>query len=154
MPRAKKDNTVRARANKASTRATLTPLAPEDVVIPHLPIRRDMDGNETEWCDETLDWWDEIWASPMAGEWCEADVHGLYRVAVMVDQFWVNPTASRHAEIRQAQQAYGLTPYDRRRLEWTIETAESAKDRGEQRRRSAQMPQPSMDNDPRLHIAG
>ena len=33
--------------------------------------------------------------------------------------------------------AFGLSPYDRRRLEWTVEEAESAKDKGRQRRERA-----------------
>lgn len=52
-------------------------------------------------------------------------------------------------EIRLQRQAFGLTPYDRRRLEWTIENTEDAKDRGAARRQRRATPPPVADDDPR-----
>jgi hypothetical protein len=69
----------------------------------------------------------------MAGEYLNADVHALYRLAVLVDAFWRRPSQALAAEIRLQQQAFGLTPLDRRRLEWTIEQAEAATTRKQQR---------------------
>lgn len=135
---------------KASTRATLRALEPEEVDIPDLPPH----PYNGDWQPETVDWWEDVWASPMASEFVAADVHGMFRLAMMVNDFWIEPTASRHAEIRIAQAAYGLTPYDRRKLEWTVETAEAAKDRGNQRRRSMSAEQHSAADDPRLRIVG
>lgn len=63
----------------------------------------------------------------MATEYLKADEHALYRLAALVDKFWNNPTKELAAEIRLEQQAFGLTPLDRRRLEWSIEQAETAK---------------------------
>lgn len=75
----------------------------------------------------------------MASEYLNADIHALYRLAALIDCFWAEPTVSLSAEIRLQQQAFGLTPLDRRRLEWTIEQAETASTRRQQRKvRSAQ----------------
>ena len=135
---------------KASTRATLRALDPDEVEIPDLPPH----PYNADWQPETIDWWDDVWSSPMASEFVKADIHGLFRLAIIVNDFWIEPTGARHAEIRIAQQAYGLTPYDRRRLEWTVETAEAAKDRGNMRRRSMHAEQPAEAHDPRLRIVG
>lgn len=69
----------------------------------------------------------------MAHEYLDADVHGLYRLAVLVDQFWADPSPVLAAEIRLEQQCFGLTPIDRRRLQWEIERGESAAIRTQQR---------------------
>lgn len=144
----KKHASVRSRATKAATKATLHALDPATIEIPPLPSHPD----GLEWQEQTAAWWEDVWSSPMAAEFVQADIHGVFRLAILVDDFWVNPSTKTHAEIRIAQQAYGLTPYDRRRLEWTVETAEAAKDRGNSRRRMAQMPQPPAGDDPRLRI--
>jgi len=65
----------------------------------------------------------------MAEEYLRADVHALYRLALLVDAYWTKPTAGLAAEIRLQQQAFGLTPLDRRRLEWSIEQVEAAQSR-------------------------
>ena len=124
MPAQKKHASTRQRRNKAATAATLS--APTEVLIPALPDRKDQFGDVREWLPETVEWWK--------------------------DEFMNDPTSKNHAEVRIAQQAYGLTPYDRRRLEWTVEQTEDAKERGAQRRRMAQAPQHSPMNDPRLRI--
>lgn len=144
-----KHQSVRQRTNKASTRATLFAVDPANVEVPELPVH----PSGMEWQAETLEWWQDVWASPMSSEFVASDVHGLYRLAMMVDDFWIEPSPGRHAEIRIAQQAYGLTPYDRRRLEWTIEGAEAAKDRGNARRRAQTATQHEAHDDPRLRIA-
>lgn len=125
MPAQKKDPSVRARRNRASTSATLT--TDPAVERPDLPASRD-------WLPETVEWWDDLWASPMAGEFHPSDRHALFILAALVDRFWLEPDQKLAGEIRLQRQAFGLTPYDRRRLEWTIESADEAKDRGRQRR--------------------
>lgn len=136
---AKKHPSVRARANKASTAAVLTD--DQAVVRPGLPDRGE------PWHPQTLEWWDDLWAAPMAAEYHESDRHALFLLAVLMDQFWLDPTPKIATEIRLQRQAFGLTPYDRRRLEWTIETAEESKERGRRRQRPpAQLPAA---NDPR-----
>lgn len=142
MPQRKKDPSVRARANKASTAAKLSAegSVPEGK-RPVLPDSRD-------WDPMTLDWWNDLWASPMAGEFHASDRHGLFILAALVDAFWREPDQKLAGEIRLQRQAFGLTPYDRRRLEWTIESAEESKDRGRQRRERQRPPSPAGD-DPR-----
>lgn len=144
MPAPKKDPSVRARANRATTAAKLTDGT--TVIRPELPSGR-------EWRPETLDWWNDLWSSPMAKEYHSSDKHALFLLAVLMDQFWVEPDQKLAGEIRLQRQAFGLTPYDRRRLEWTIESTEEAKDRGAQRRsgRTAS-PTPKPGDDPRLAL--
>ena len=66
----------------------------------------------------------------MAHEWLEADVEGLYRLAVVIDRFWRKPSLHLLMVIGQQEQKYGLSPLDRRRLEWVIERAGEEKKRG------------------------
>jgi hypothetical protein len=72
----------------------------------------------------------------MAAEFLRADVHGLFRLLVMVDMFWKAPHPNLAKEIRLEQQAFGLTPIDRRRLEWRVAQAEEAKDKHDRKRSS------------------
>lgn len=153
MPQPKKDASVRARANRASTAATLAD--GRTVIRPSLPVRyAATDGERVEipWQSATVDWWNDLWASPMAAEYHASDKHALFILAALVDQFWISPDQKLAGEIRLQRQAFGLTPYDRRRLEWTIETAEESKDRGQQRRGHTPSPQPHEGTDPRLAL--
>lgn len=153
MAAQKKHPSTRARRNKAATAATLYEIEPAEAPIPELPAVRDGAGVELVWHDMTVAWWEDIWASPMSAEYHESDIHQLYLLARLMNDFWEAPTTAKAAEIRLQRQAFGLTPYDRRRLEWTIETAEEAKDRGESRRavqNTAQ--QPDKKDDPRLAL--
>jgi hypothetical protein len=56
----------------------------------------------------------------MAEEYLDADIHGLYILADLVDAYWRAPTLQLAAEIRQQRQCFGLTPIDRRRLQWEV----------------------------------
>lgn len=124
---APKHQSVRARANKASTRATLTEPDPQDVNIPPLPphtVEKEVNGKrvfiETPWHPLVIAWWAAIWPSPMASEWHESDIFGLYAVAFLYHEVFCG-RLREHPEMRQARIPFGLTPLDRRRLEWTIE---------------------------------
>lgn len=120
-----KNPATRARRNKTSTTALLQ--ADPSIIAPALP--------ERVWNPLTLAWWEDLWASPMAPEYDESDVHGLYMLAALIDAFWDKPGNTELAkEIRNQRQSYGLSPMDRRRLQWTIEQAEDAQDRGRMRR--------------------
>ncbi|PBB08470.1 hypothetical protein CKW39_08915 [Kocuria sp. WRN011] len=152
MPQPKKHSSVRARGNKASTASVLRP----GTVVhdaPELPTRRDEDGGEVPWQPQTLEWWEDLWAAPMSSEYHSSDKHALFVLAALMDEFWIMPSAKLAGEIRLQRQAFGLTPYDRRRLEWTIETAEEAKDRGTRRRAGGSTSrQPDEGDDPRLTL--
>ena len=62
----------------------------------------------------------------MAAEYLQADLHGLYILAELVDRFWVDPSPALATEIRLQRQCFGLTPIDRRRLQWEVERVEAA----------------------------
>lgn len=145
MPAAKKHPSTRARANRASTAATLhTNVVPGP--IPALPDVR-------EWSPLTSEWWADLWASPMSNEYHESDRHQVIVLAMLMDDFFTAESRTMRttisAEIRQHRTAFGMTPYDRRRLEWTIEQAEESKDRGKSRRERQGSVQPSKADDPR-----
>lgn len=139
---APKAPSARARRNKKSTAANLAAVPDGDVVVPGLPPRRvqleDDEGypywTEDAWRPETLQWWADLWASPMSAEYHSSDRHALFVLAVLIDDFWRRPDQKLAAEIRMQRQAFGLTPVDRRRLDWVIDQGEEAQDRTEKRR--------------------
>lgn len=61
----------------------------------------------------------------MAAEYISADIPGLILVAELVDRFNYGEVALA-AEIRLQRQCFGLTPLDRRRLQWEIKRVEAA----------------------------
>jgi hypothetical protein len=95
----------------------------------------------------TTKWWKDVWSSPMTEQFIRVDAHALFRLALLVNAFWVEPSTKLAAEIRIQQQAFGLTPLDRSRLQWNIEQANEAHDKGEKRRRK--QAKPVSGNDPR-----
>lgn len=139
---APKHPSTRARRNTSPTARTFA----SDVAVeaPDLPEIR-----SNGWHVMTLAWWADLWKSPMAAEYLQVDSHALIRMALLIDDYWRKPSHYLAAEIRQQEQRFGLTPLDRRRLEWSIEQAEDAKDRGHGRRERAAKPQPTTVNDPR-----
>jgi hypothetical protein len=102
--------------------------------IPDLPKRR------RKWRVETIAWWRDIWKSPMSPEFIKSDIHQLYILADLIDQYWresstkKGPSTALATEVRLQRQCFGLTPIDRRRLEWEIEKAEGANVKGQKRR--------------------
>lgn len=120
-----------ARRNKSATRATLSVV--HDVEAPELPEGR-------EWHSQTLQWWADIWDSPMAPEYDDSDRHGLFALAVLIDDFWLADTPTARAalssEIRLQRQCFGLTPIDRRRLQWEIDRGEAAEEKSRKRKSS------------------
>jgi hypothetical protein len=135
---------TRQRRNKSSTHTQLQMV--HDVEAPPLPADR-------EWHPLTLEYWRDIWASPMAPEYDSSDLHGLWVLAALVDEFWNHPTQPIAAEIRLQRQCFGLSPIDRRRLQWEIDRGDSAAAKT-QRRREARAPQKVDDkHDPRRLLA-
>lgn len=141
---APKNPATRQRRNKSATRSLLPAEAAPRQRAPSLPRHR-------EWHDMTRSWWKDVWSSPMASEYLRADEHALFRLAVLIDAFWTEPSQALAAEIRLQQQAFGLTPLDRRRLEWNIEQVEQMKDRGD-RQRSARAIIVTAADDPRRQL--
>ena len=126
---APKDPKIRQRRNRAATSAELGAEVNARQRTPSLPKRKDADGEIIPWQPLTREWWRDVWHSPMAKQFLEADKHALFRLAALVDMFWSNPTKELGAEIRLEQQAFGLTPIDRRRLDWEIKKERDSKQR-------------------------
>ena len=129
MPPTPKAPGVRQRRNKTSTAATLHRVVDADV--PALP-------SSTEWHELTRSWWVDVWSSPMSGEFDPSDLHGMYVLAMLVDKFWLEPSTSLAAEIRLQRQCFGLSPIDRRRLQWEIDRGEVAEESRSKRRTKPQ----------------
>ncbi len=103
----------------------------------------------------TLAWWRDVWSSPMAPEYDESDRHGLFLMAVLIDEFWLSPSKELAAEIRLQRQAFGLSPIDRRRLQWEIERGDEANERTKKRRAkpaASKADEPSADPRSILHV--
>lgn len=149
-----KHPSARARRNKVSTAATLS--ADPSISAPELPgLGADDDGDPVDWHPATRAWWADIWQSPMAPEYDDSDVHGLYMLAAVVNDFWSTGSAKARreaaSEIRLQSQRFGLSPIDRRRLQWEISRSDDATDKT-QRRRAREAPQgppPTPASDPR-----
>lgn len=110
--------------------------------MPSLPKR------DEGWHRMTRAWWRDVWQSPMAAEYLQADVHGLYLLAVLVDKFWLTSSETLAGEIRLQRQCFGITPLDRRRLEWQVERVEAEKGK-----RPAMPPAREPGDDPRALLA-
>jgi hypothetical protein len=134
---APKPSSTRARRNKTSTAAMLK--SDPTIKAPALP--------ERDWHPMVEAWWADIWLSPMAPEFDDSDKHGLFALALLVDDFWTADTASTRAklaaEVRQQGQRFGLSPIDRRRLQWEIERSEEAQQKGARRRAQSQPAAPA-----------
>lgn len=150
MPAHLKDPSARARRNKASTRSMLT--ADHDVEEPPLP-------EGFAWHSLTVQWWSALWRSEMAPEYLDMDIHGLYRVAMLYNDFWMAESAKERADIQvrleKADAEYGTNPLARRRLEWQIETTEDSKRKGRKRRATETVEPAAADSpqsDPRLRL--
>jgi hypothetical protein len=74
---------------------------------------------------------------------------------VLEDDFWDADSARERtmlmAEIRLQRQCFGLTPIDRRRLQWEVDRGEAA-DEQTSRRRQARRPK-AAEEDPRQLLA-
>lgn len=119
-----KDPKTRQRRNKPKSGARLA--AAPAAGCPDLPeLRRDGE----EWHPATRKWWDDVWASPMAAQYLEVEVHGLVDVAEARDRAAWKWSVETVRAIEMLERRFGLTPLDRRRLEWEIAKVEAAKDR-------------------------
>lgn len=141
-----KNPRLRQRQNRHSTAARLVDTNPLSGGIPELPRRRDENGRFLSWRPEVRQWWRDVWTSPMATEYVRADLHGLVLLADLLDRYWQSPTAALATEIRLQRQCFGLSPIDRRRLQWEVERGEAAEDK---RQRRAQRQKEGPPGDPR-----
>jgi len=116
----------RQRRNHQAGGATLTEQGPGPAAAPEGPPPLPKRGRR-KWHALTEAWWADIWASPMAGEYLQADLHRLYLLAELVNAFWRKPSVQLAVEIRLQGQCYGLSPLDRRRLEWEVSRVEASR---------------------------
>lgn len=103
--------------------------------VPSLYKRRETEN----WHTRVTAWWSAIWKSPMASEWLEADVLGLvYRTAELQQDFWTADDAQGRVavetRIAKNEERLGLSPIDRRRLQWEVEKGDQAAERTTRRR--------------------
>ena len=123
-----KPSHMRQRRNKTTTHATL-PAPTRKLRTPKLTARGRGRG---AWHQRVLAWWSDVWKSPMASEYLDVHRHGLEALAELRQQFHMTDEPSKllalHAEIRQSQRDYGLTPLDLRRLQWEVKRAVEAGD--------------------------
>lgn len=134
---APKPGGLRQRRNRTSTAAQLQAEPRRRRRTPKLP-------HDREWHALTLAWWRDVWRSPMADEYLRSDEHGLTMLAVLVNAYWLEPSTKLLSEIRLQGGLFGLTPIDRRRLQWEVSRAETA-----ERRRAPATPRPAAGGDPR-----
>ncbi|MDO8308573.1 MAG: hypothetical protein Q7V58_09510 [Actinomycetota bacterium] len=116
MPAPKKDPSLRARSNRATTAGTLDPSA--KAAKPALPALFDEDGNELPWHAQAVAFWDDYWDSPMAAKlYSKVDRHRLFIVVDLIHRYW-SGDKSLASEIRLACKPFGTTPEERRSNEW------------------------------------
>lgn len=127
---------MRQRRNKKAGAATLTEPV-ETVKPPTLP-----NPDKRKWHRLTRAWWRSVWQSPMASEYLETDMHGLARLAMIIDDFYQSGNPKLLAEIRLQEARFGLSPIDRSRLQWEVQKGEEA-----ERRRRPKTAAQSQDED-------
>lgn len=123
---APKDPKIKQRRNRDSSAAVLIDTSPLlSGTAPELPKRFDADGKEIEWHEFAAKAWRDIWGSPMASEYTQADVHRLEMYVDLLHKYWNGATAVA-AEVRLQGVCLGVTPIDRRRLQWEIKRVDAA----------------------------
>lgn len=142
MPPLPKPPELRQRRNKASTRATLPSV--EESAKNEVPDLYPREKATEVWHPRVVAWWAAAWKSPMASEWLDSDVLGLvYRTAELQQDFWSASDAhgrlAADMRIAKNEEKLGLSPIDRRRLQWEVEKAEQAEERTTARRARKQV---------------
>jgi hypothetical protein len=139
-----KDPALRVRRNKATTKTTLA-RAPR-------AKKRALPRRTPAWHAETRRTWNDWWVSPQAKEWTQIHVSGLFRLIVLIDDFWRASSAKERkeaaAEIRLQATEFGLSPMAERRLQW--ERIHGEDDQAKKAKAAPPPPPPS--GDPRLRL--
>lgn len=116
--------------SKQSTSALLPAALRAVENVPKLPAHPE----KKKWHPLASAFWTDVWRSPMAAEYVEADIHGIIRMLILTDRFMREPSVSVSAELRLLSQNYGLSPIDRRRLQWTVAKSSEAVEQVERKR--------------------
>jgi len=143
---------LRQRRNRVSTRSLL-PSASESRKrrVPQLPKR---DSLTEKWHPKVIEWWNSVWKSPMAAEFLDADMRGGLYVLAELKQQWYSTgdpkvLVALSSEIRQQEVRFGLSPIDRRRLQWEVEKGEQAVERTTRRQKAKEIDKQRAGKDPR-----
>ena len=119
MPAQPKPPGQRRRRNAGQSQWKQLPAEGSKNAAPDLP--------DLDWLDSTVEWWETIWASPMATAWQPADVDALIRLARLRDaDARGEGSVSALAQITALEDRFGLSPKARRALQWEISSAEVA----------------------------
>ena len=116
---------LRQRRNKTST-ATVLPTEEESAKnkVPPLP------DFGWRWHVQVIEDWRVIWTDPVCSEYVKSDIQGLYRYAVLDQDFWsANYWEDRMkiaALLLRLGAQYGLAPMARRQLQWSTAQGEEA----------------------------
>jgi hypothetical protein len=111
---------LRQRRNIKSEAAELS--APVDPRIPTMP-----NPDKRKWHPLAKRWWKNVWQSPMASRYLETDLDALGMIAILIDDFYKAPTKELAGEIRLQTARFGLSNWDRNRMDWTVKvTSETA----------------------------
>ena len=116
----------------------------EDEMSMALHGAKDPDPDEyvAEWAPAVVDWWNDIWTSPMASEFVDSDIHGLYMACYYMHES-LNPfyrLSDRLAASKMFEQTvknYGLTPSARETLRWQVAQGTAAQTRTNNLRKAA-----------------
>ena len=159
MPQPKKDPSIRARANVASTAKTLERATGYEV--PELPDFPESDPNAEDaewghWHQQTLIWWRGLFMSALPGAWEDFDIPTLHAVALLYNDIWIASTARERraaaSEYRLQRKDFFIAPYDRLRGEIVFAEAGEARERTARIRQRQASAQPIAGNDPRTAL--
>lgn len=147
-----KPKDMRARRNKTPDPVVLGEEVEPREESPELGPHPQANGEEPQdWHPLVVEWWKDTWSSPQASLYLTVDRHGLYRCALLMDQFWKTGDPVISAQLRLSLEKYGQSPLDRLRLRW-----ENARTDEAERKRKPQAPEPkdgAPKEDPRLKLA-
>jgi len=91
--------------------------------------------------------WEDIWRSPMASQFIAADRHGLLKLAVLVNDYWLSGSAKGRrellAEIRLQRTDFGLAPRPRAGLHWEVARADEAESKAAKRKAAPSKAEPA-----------
>jgi hypothetical protein len=107
---------VRQRRNKVSTAAKIELQGLKKGTLP-----------PGEWSPFAREMWEAIWKSPLSGEYAQEDYYALVIAFHGLEAFLKEPSVQGSVAVLRALSPFGLTPFDRRRLNWTIKAPEPAK---------------------------
>jgi hypothetical protein len=101
------------KAQKARGRREQTPLpAGPRVKTPTLPKRDD----GVAWHPLVVEWWTDLWASPIAADYATAHKHAAYLAAYTLDLFYRKPTERLGQRVAVALEGLRWGPVDLRKM--------------------------------------